>query len=230
MTLAKIQNDSPKIPELVMQSLIAALERGTIQVGDELPSERDLAETLGIGRGSLRECLAVLEFLGAIETRGNRKALIRDADYIRNAIYFVRVSNREDIQEDFLEFRRINESAIAELASQRATEEDLASLERCLQRMAEHPEDPMTDVNFHVALALASHNALLASASHLVNSMIAGIRERFFELPDYPSIAYESHMQIYSAVRDRDMERARRETERHLQIVREFSREYPDKD
>ncbi len=230
MTLAKIQNDSPKIPELVMQSLIAALERGTIQVGDELPSERDLAETLGIGRGSLRECLAVLEFLGSIETRGNRKVVIRDAEYIRNAIYFVRVSNRDDIQEEFLEFRRINESAIAELACQRATEEDLAAMEHCLRRMKAHPEDPLTDVDFHVALARASHNALLASASHLVNSMIAGIRERFFELPDYPSIAYESHMQIYSAVRDRDQERARRETERHLQIVREFSREYPDKD
>ena len=230
MTLEKIQNTSPKLPELVMQALISAMGRGSLQVGDELPSERDLSETLGIGRGSLRECLAVLEFLGAIETRGNRKALIRDADYIRNAIYFVRVSNREDIQEDFLEFRRINESAIAELASQRATEEDLASLERCLQRMAEHPEDPMTDVNFHVALALASHNALLASASHLVNSMIAGIRDRFFERPDYPQIAYESHVLIYNAVRDRDPERARTEIENHLQIVRKFSQEYPEQD
>ena len=50
MTLEKIQTSSPKIPELVMQALISAMERGTIQVGDELPSERDLAESLGIGR------------------------------------------------------------------------------------------------------------------------------------------------------------------------------------
>lgn len=230
MTLEKIQNTSPKLPELVMQSLISAMERGTIQVGDELPSERDLAESLGIGRGALRECLAVLEFLGAIETRGNRKVLVRESDFIRNAISFVRVSNRDDIQEEFLEFRRINECAIAELASQRATQEDFAALERCLRRMNAHPEDPMTDVDFHEALALASHNALLAAAIHLVNSMIAGIRDRFFERPDYPRVAYESHVLIYNAVRAGDPERARMEMENHLQIVRKFSEEYPEVD
>ena len=230
MTLEKIQNTSPKLPELVMQALISAMERGSLQVGDELPSERDLSETLGIGRGSLRECLAVLEFLSAIETRGNRKALIRDADYIRNAIYFVRVSNREDIQEDFLEFRRVNESAIAEMACQRATKKDLAALEDCLERMKAHPEDPMTDVGFHDALALASHNAMLAAAIHLVNTMIAGIRDRFFEIPDYPPIAYASHVAIYEAVKAKDPERARVEMENHLQIVRKFSEEYPERD
>lgn len=68
MQLDKIQNTSPKIPELIMQSLIGAIEAGHIHVGEELPSERELAESLGVGRGSLRECLAILEFLGAIES------------------------------------------------------------------------------------------------------------------------------------------------------------------
>lgn len=230
MNLEKIQTGSPKIPELVMQALISAMERGAIQVGDELPPERDLAEALGIGRGSLRECLAVLEFLGAIETRGKRKVLIRDADFIRRASSFVRVSNRGDIQEDFLEYRRVNESAIAALACQRATQEDLDSLASCLQRMKAHPEDPMTDVDFHDALALASHNAMLAAAIHLVNSMIAGIRDRFLGRPDYPRIAYESHVRIYEAVRTHDQEKARFEMEDHLQIVRKFSEEYPEQD
>ena len=93
MQLEKIQYNSPKVPELVMQALIAAIDNGSISVGGELPSERELAETLGVGRGSLRECLAILEFLGAIETRGNRKIVARDADYIQKAISFVRVSN-----------------------------------------------------------------------------------------------------------------------------------------
>ena len=83
MQLDKIQNTSPKIPELIMQSLIGAIEAGHIHVGEELPSERELAESLGVGRGSLRECLAILEFLGAIESRGNRKVLLRNADFIQ---------------------------------------------------------------------------------------------------------------------------------------------------
>ena len=92
MQLQKIQYDAPKIPELVMQALIEAIESGHIRVGEDLPSERDLAETLGVGRGSLRECLAILEFLGAIQIRSNRKVVVRDADYIQKAISFVRIS------------------------------------------------------------------------------------------------------------------------------------------
>ena len=48
MQLDKIQNTSPKIPELIMQSLIGAIEAGHIHVGEELPSERELAESLGL--------------------------------------------------------------------------------------------------------------------------------------------------------------------------------------
>ena len=68
MTLSKINYDSPKLPQLVAQTLINAIESGQIQVGQELPSERDMAEMLGVSRGPLRECLAILEFLGAIQS------------------------------------------------------------------------------------------------------------------------------------------------------------------
>ena len=119
MQLAKKGSGDQKIPEKVMWALIDAIESGQIKVGEEMISERDLAETLGVGRGSLRECLGILEFLGAIENRGYRKAVVRDADYIRRIISLVRVSDQEGIQDDFSEFRRVTEAAIAELASQR---------------------------------------------------------------------------------------------------------------
>ena len=64
MQFEKIQNNGPKVPELVMDSLLKAMEAGTIRVGEELPPERDLAEALGISRNSLRECLAIMNFMG----------------------------------------------------------------------------------------------------------------------------------------------------------------------
>ena len=166
MQLEKIQIVSPKIPELVMQALINAIESGQIRVGEDLPSERDLAERLGIGRGSLRECLAILEFLGAIEANGNRKRVARDADFIRQAITFVRVSNQLDAGEDFNEFRRVNEVAIAGLACQRATEKDLEAIGTAMKRLEEDPDDYMADVEFHAALAAASHNMMLAATMY----------------------------------------------------------------
>ena len=231
MQLEKIQYDAPpKIPELVMQALIAAIDGGQIHVGEELPSERDLAETLGVGRGSLREGLAILEVLGAIENRGNRKVVVRDADYIQKSMSFVRLSNQTDTRKDFNEFRRVNEVAIVELACQRATEEDMAAIYQAVCNLDAAPADYMNDVAFHDTLAEASHNVMLAATIHLVGSPLADVRRRFFGLPDYQQRTQDSHHAIYEAVKDRDVVRAKREMEFHLGIVDEFLQKYPERD
>ncbi len=226
MQLQKIQNNTPKLPELVMRSLVAAIESGQIQVGKELPSERELAEKLGVGRGSLRECLAILEFLGAIESQGYRKAVVRDADYIRKAMSFIQISVKSDTQDDFNEFRKVNEMAIVALACERATEEDLAAIAKALERMETDPYDLSADVDFHDALAVASHNTMLAGTIHLVNSMIADLRTRYIDLPDFVLVSLESHKAIYQAVKNRDAETARQEMKRHLEIVNDFRSNY----
>lgn len=228
MRLEKIQHAAPKIPELVMQALINAIESGQIQTGRELPSERDLAEELGVGRGSLRECLSILEFLGAIESSGNRKKVARDADYIRRAMSFVRVSNQMDSLEDFNEFRRVNEVAIAGLACERATAEDLEAIEAAAARLEADPCDSAADVAFHDALAVASHNMMLAATIHLLNGMVDDVRCRFFRLPDYIPRSQESHRAILEAIRSRNVGLAREEMDRHLDIIRDFSRRYPE--
>ena len=116
MHIEKIQqNTTPRVPELIMQALVKAIEDGHIRVGEDLPSERDLAEMLGVGRGSLRECLAILEFLGAIDGRGNRKVLLRDADYIQKARTWIECSNEMGGTEPFNEFRRVIEVGIVGL-------------------------------------------------------------------------------------------------------------------
>ena len=230
MHLQKIQNNTKKLPELVMSALIDAIESGQIQVGQELPSERDLAEKLGVGRGSLRECMAILEFLGAVESCGYRKAVARDADYIRKALSFIQISVQANTQDDFNEFRKINEMAIAALACERATKKDLAALEETLVRMERAPEDYTADVDFHDALAVASHNTMLAGTIHLVNSMIADLRNRYVELPGFVQTALESHKAIFEAVKAKDAEAARREMKHHLEIVDEFRAKYSTSD
>ena len=97
-----------------------------------------------------------------------------------------------------------------------------------IHMLESNPDDYMNDLRFHDALAIASHNMMLAATIHLVNSMIADIRVRFFGRPDYQRRSQESHIAIYEAVRDRDEERAKREMDLHLKIVEDFARKYPD--
>lgn len=229
MAFEKIQVAAPKVPELIMQALKGAIDTGYIKVGEEMPSERDMAEELGVGRGSLRECLAILEFMGAIESRGNRKVLLRDADYITKVTAWVEITSGLSSQETFLEFRRVIECGIVELACQRATEEDLAKIRDTLRAMEENPCSYEGDVAFHDALADASHNTMLASTIHLINNLIADVRIRFWDLLLYQERTIKSHRAIYEAVAAHDATRAQLEMILHLQIVTDFSEKYPER-
>ena len=209
MHLAKNGSGDQKIPEKVMWALIDAIEKGQIKVGEELTSERDLAEMLGVGRKLL-------------------DPMNRDADYIRRMISLLRISGQEGIQDDFSEFRRVTETAIAELASLRATEEDKKQLRQALDALEEDPIDYMNDVRFHDTLAIASHNTMLAATIRLVNSMLGDIRVRFSGHEAYQKKTHASHCAIYEAVCSHDPVRAREEMEKHLQIVDEYRSKYPE--
>ena len=222
MQFEKIQDNGPKVPELVMDSLLKAMEAGTIRVGEELPPERDLAEALGISRNSLRECLAIMSFMGIVENRGNRKILVKNADRFRKARSLIGLSYSQDTFEDFMEFRRTNEREIARLACIRATEEDLERLRNSVERLEADATDFEADVDFHVNLAYASHNTIFAAMLNYVNSLILELRMRFFEREEYHGKTAEAHRRIYEAVKARDEELAVYEMGRHLKIIENY--------
>ena len=84
-------------------------------------------------------------------------------------------------------------------------------------------------MEFHDALAVASHNAMLASTIHLVNNLIADVRIRFWDLPNYQEKTHASHVAIYEAVKAHDVKRAQLEMILHLGIIEEFSEKYPER-
>ncbi|NCB51679.1 MAG: FadR family transcriptional regulator [Clostridia bacterium] len=225
MALDKIQVSTTKVPELVMNSLLEAIESGEIKVNEDLPPERELAETLGVGRGSLRECLAVLEFMGVIESRGNRKAVVKNAESFQKAISFIRLSEKTDTFVDFMEFRRNTEVAIVRLACRRATEEDLKILQADVDRLATDPSDFQADVDFHLNMARASHNVIFASVLDYVNDMILDLRMRYFARPDYHDKTVRAHGRILEAVVERDERQATMEMDHHLSIIEEYYRD-----
>lgn len=222
MSFDKIQTASPTVPELVLDSLLRAIEEGKLQIGSELPPERDLAEALGISRNSLRECLSILNFMGIVENRGNRKILVKNADYFRKARSLLALSYSADTFEDFMEFRRTNEREIARLACRRATAEDLERLRSSVERLEADATDYLADVEFHVNLAYASHNTIFAAMLDFVNSLILELRMRFFEREDYHGKTAEAHRRIYEAVLARDEELAAYEMGRHLKLIENY--------
>ena len=161
------------------------------------------------------------------ESRGNRKVLLRNADFIQKVRTWIESANQMDTRRTFNEFRQVIEVGIVKLACERATDEDIAAMATAVEHLKENPSKYEYDVEFHDSLAVASHNSMLAATIHLVNNLIADVRIRFWDLPDYQERTQQSHYAIYQAVCDRDVERAQLEMSRHLAIVDEFSEKYP---
>ncbi len=180
--------------------------------------------------GSCVSCLTFYCAMAIGYSFSNRKVLLWDADYIQKARTWIECSNEMGGTEPFNEFRRVIEVGIVGLACERATEEDMAALDVAVTHLDEDPSNYMYDVEFHDALAVASHNSMLASTIHLVNNLIADVRIRFWDLPSYHEQTQQSHHAIYEAVKDRDAARAQREMIRHLNIVSQFAQNYPARD
>ena len=222
MTFDKIQISSPKVPELVIDNLLNAIESGKLKINEDLPPERELAEELGISRSSLRESLAVLSFMGIVENRGNRKVVIKDAGYFRKARAFIHMSEKVDTFADFMEFRRANALEIVRLACRRATDADLERIRDTVERLERNASDYQADVDFHINLAYASHNMIFATMLDYINYMILDLRLRYFERSDYHGKTKEAHRRIYEAVKARDADRAAYEMDRHLSIIEDY--------
>lgn len=221
----KIEVNTPKIPEIVLNKLVEAMEAGKIHIGEELPSERDLATSMGVSRGSVRESLAVLAFMGIIENQGNRKIVVKDADYFRKALAFINLSLNSDTFWDFMDFRRYNECRIAELAAINATPSDIQNLKRTVDQLAEDPGDFRADVDFHGYLANASHNTIYATIMDFVNTMIVDLRFRYSQRPDYHQKTVKAHKAICDAVAVHDPEKAAEAMGHHLDLIEEYYEE-----
>ncbi|MDF2524410.1 MAG: putative GntR family transcriptional regulator [Clostridiales bacterium] len=220
MELDKIRS-SPKLPELVIQTFFNAITNGEIKVNQELPSERELSEKLGVSRGSLREGLSILEFLGVITNQGNRKVLSRDTDAIEKIMKLLRLSGRQDIIYDFIEFRRAIEPFAIKLACERATPEDINKIEETIIDMRKDIDNLEADYRFHVCIAEASHNGFLATVTELLISMLDSIRHRLIESPGRKELLLKVNTEIFEAIRQRDGELAQTLILNHLENIEE---------
>ncbi|MDR1701940.1 MAG: FadR family transcriptional regulator [Sporomusaceae bacterium] len=221
MSLEKIPA-TPKLSEIVLNALLQAIAEGKLKVGEELMPERELSDMLGVGRGSLRESLAILEFLGVLESRGNRKIISQGADTFEQAISLIRLSRQEDIFLDYIEFRCIIEPFITELACERADEKDLDCMSGFMERLRKDAYDMEADYSFHVALARATHNSCLAAVSEWLLVMTQSIRIISNLYPDRVGQIYKEHNRIFEAVKERNAKQAGAFMREHLDNIRQM--------
>lgn len=213
--------------DVVMQWFTDELTSGRLRVGDQLPSERALAERLGLSRGTLREALRVLEVLGAIESgtgSGPRAGTFVTASHgpAISAVFRLQMATRQVSPEDVFRVRLALETQAA--AQSEPDRGDWDAAESLLARM-DDPDLPMAeflrfDAEFHVLCSGAAGNALLCVLMDALRLVIADhTLERAAALTDWPATVVglqREHRAILDALRGGRGALAAEQLERHI--------------
>ncbi|MFJ8539458.1 FadR/GntR family transcriptional regulator [Streptomyces sp. NPDC093591] len=219
--LARIEREEPRAPavEVARRLLDHLLTSGRLRAGDRLPSERELAETFGVGRSAVREALKSLSLLGLLEIRQGDGTYVRGAtsDLLPQVLEWGLMLG-DHTMDQLLEARACVEVDLAELAALHRTDNDLIALETHLARMRAAHDDPEryieADLAFHRALAQASHNSALAGFQARLESLVAVWIKQNVRKPGEGKLA--EHESVLKAVRAADAKRARAAMHAHM--------------
>lgn len=154
--------------ESIATKLVEFIQQTKLQPGDRLPTEQQLAEQLGVSRAVVREAVKMLTASGYVRTRRGSGIYVNDKTrpFAAAAIEFSMPVDPEHVRELF-EFRSLQESLTAQLATERITLSELRALEKSvhLNRQAAEAGDwdlfLETDNAFHYGIAEAAHNPFL---------------------------------------------------------------------
>src|SRR5208283_4030227 len=213
-----------RISDLVFEQLRDLIFKGRIKPGEQLMVERELAETLGVSRPTVREAINKLVALRLIEHRQGQGTFVVSSAAEKNPLG---MPHDQDISlEDLLEVRLGLECNAVMMAARRATEKDLREMETEIEAGG---LGSAADVRFHMAIAYATKNMVQI---HIMKSfydlLFYGIKTNLQYLYTEPvtlEIITRKHNDIFKAIRDRDPDSAYSAMHEHIMFVLDFVHE-----
>lgn len=211
------------LKDQISDKLASMICSGLLQIGDELPGERELASTLSVSRETVRRAIQALAVRGMVEiSQGTRTRVIRDEDRLRDARRALREMRDYQI-ETVYEARRVVELAVVRDAARRISDSALRQLGALLAAQSRLFDDPVrfmiSDREFHDTIYKQCGNALLADFVGTLYSYALDYRRRVMRRPGAVRRSYEDHLAIVAALQARDPEAAARAIAVHLDNV-----------
>jgi GntR family transcriptional regulator, transcriptional repressor for pyruvate dehydrogenase complex len=200
---------------------------GSLQHGDRLPGEHELARRFGVSRTVVRESLKTLVENGLIEIRHGEGAFVCDGtvDALRQSLRFMMSFSSSRRLEDIVGLREILEPEIAFKAALNAGPEDIRHLERAVGKMEQNLETVeayiAADNQFHLALAVATGSELLPRVLESVVDALVELRLHIGRVKDAPKRGQIYHRRILQTVANHQAAEARTAMIDHLRQVRD---------
>lgn len=219
----------PRLSDKVADMMLETILSKRLDVGDRLPSERELGEQFGVSRTVVREAVRALVAKGVIEVRsgsGLRVAAVNASAVSESMSLFLRGGSLDF--EKVHEVRKLLEVHLAGLAAERAGPEDVAALRAVHQRMERDSGDVEAaahdDLEFHRVIARATHNELYLVLMDSIGRSLIDIRRDNLGSGSAPA-TLEQHARVLDRIAAHDAEGARRAMASHLDGVASWWRE-----
>lgn len=227
-----------KRAQAVSESLRSYIEDGiteeTLKPGQRLPTERELMEMFGGGRNTIRKTLIALEREGKITRQVGSGTYISENDPAgglpgdSGAASFLSEAVKSAGPVEVMELRKVFEPSAAELASRRASANDVEKIRLAYEmslkaKTLQEYED--CDDAFHRAIAEACHNSLFDSVHEIIsavrNETEWGIMKKQSLTERQKDVHSDEHQEILEAILKRDAAAARAAMTKHLHHVSE---------
>ncbi len=218
---------SERLYQRIVEQIQHRIVTGELKVGDQLPSERELAEQFAVSRIAVREAVKALREKGLVEIRPGKGTFITNStsDVVRKSLNMLMKFGATDGSSNLVEVREILEPEIAALAATRITDEQIAAMadavgimDKALDNIDIYVE---SDLDFHLALAQATQNPIIPLLMDSIIDLLREQRKRIALTDGGLQRGQFHHKKILSAVMRRDSKAARRAMQLHLQQVRE---------
>lgn len=206
--------------ERVTSTLAKLILSGEIAPGNRLPTEAELGEQMAVSRTALRESVRMLAGKGLVESQPRIGTVVLPQSQW-NQLDPDLLAWREDLPPDIefiralIEAREVLEPAAAAFAARRATGQDLGKIADAFEAMcaAEARADSIeasveADEAFHLAILMASHNAVFANFAAVIGSALRSSFRLTTSASENYSATLQMHGDVLEAIRMRDSARA----------------------
>ncbi len=208
----------------IARHLAAEIQAGKYAVGERLPPERELAQTLDVSRTTVREALLALEIMQMIEIRVGSGVFVRD-EATRGPVQMAEPDTAPP--SDVLAARRLIEGETAALAAAQATPEQIAQMRRTNDALAANIDNvaafDAADARFHDLIAQAAGNDVLAGfVGHLWRMRESEMWAFWYDQTRHPNNrrrSAEDHRVILRAIERGHPDAARTAMQSHLDVL-----------
>lgn len=223
-------------PAILARELRRQILSNDLPVGSPLPSEKDLMAQTGLSRSSVREALRILETENLVTTRpgryGGAVANRPNDESLGRSISLFAQGQKVNVN-SLLQARVELEPSLAALAAQNRTQDDLLNIDECTVRLEaafdDLPRFLEENVNWHIAVATASHNELLRAFMVSISTIIyKATAIENFTTEEVRQQVMHAHSRIEDAIKKQDAIAARRRMTRHLVAVTATWQSFPE--